>query len=62
MGKLMSVEEWRKRRNQAGILIGMIHDLPPSKRAECRKVYEEWRKWRISFTEAKRRLKELAIK
>jgi len=39
----MSDKEWRERRNQTGILIGMIHDLPPSKQPEGRKIYEEWR-------------------
>ena len=62
MGKLMSVKEWRRRRSQAGILIGMIHDLPPSKRGEGRRIYEEWRTWRISFTVAMRRLKALSSK
>ncbi len=58
----MSVREWRRRRDQAGILIGMIRDLPPSKQREGRRIYEEWRTWKISFTEAKRRLRALAKK
>ncbi len=59
---MMTVEEWRKRRNQAGILIGMIYDLPPEKRVEGRRIFELWRDWRISFAEARRRIKALAGK
>ncbi len=59
MGKVMSVREWRLRRNQAGVLIGMIYSLPPSKRDEARKIYDLWKDWRISFKEAEERLIKL---
>ena len=57
---VMSVREWRVRRDQAGTLIGMIHDLPPSKRRLGREIYERWLRWEISFPEAKAMLRELA--
>ena len=58
----MSVREWRLRRNQAGVLIGMIYSLPPSKRDEARKIYDLWKSWRISFAKAKKRILALAKK
>ena len=58
----MSVKEWRLRRDQAGILIGMIYDLPPSKRPAGRRIYEKWMRWEISFSKAKAMLKKLAEK
>jgi len=58
----MSVKEWRKFRDQAGVLLSMFDDVPESRQEEAWRIYRMWRDWKISFTEAKRRLKALASK
>lgn len=56
----MRVKEWRKYRNQAGILLHLISLVPKERRSEAWRIYHEWRDWKIAFNEAKRRLMELA--
>ena len=54
--------EWRRMRDQAGILLAMFDEIPESRRGEAWRIYHAWRDWKISFTEAKRRIKALARK
>jgi len=56
----MKVKEWRKYRNQAGILLHLISLVPKERRSEAWRIYHEWRDWKITFNEAKQRLMELA--
>lgn len=55
----MSVKEWRERRDQAGILIGYIIYAPRGRKREAWKVYDDWRKGKLTFSEAERRLKSI---
>ncbi len=59
---MMTLKEWRKWRDQAGILLAMFDDAPKDRRNEAWRIYHLWRDWKISFTEAKRRIKALAKK
>ncbi len=56
---VMSVKEWRVRRDQAGILIGYVLHAPKGKRREAWRIYYAWRDWKISFREAEERLIKL---
>ena len=60
MGRFMSVKEWRKYRDQAGILLHLISLVPKDRREKAWRIYHEWRDWKITFSEAKKKLKELA--
>jgi len=56
----MSYQEWRRMRDQAGILLGMVVEAQRAGRGEeAWRIYEEWRSWRISYEEARKRLEEL---
>ena len=58
MGRLF--EEWRRLRDQAGILLGYVAKATRAGRGEeAWRVYEEWKNWRISYEEARRRLERL---
>ncbi len=58
MGKLY--REWRKRRDQAGILLGYVAKAVKTSRGEeAWRIYEDWRSERIGFEEAKKRLEKL---
>lgn len=58
MGRLY--REWRKRRDQAGILLGYVAKaVKASHGEEAWRIYEDWRSWRISFEEARKRLEKL---
>ena len=59
--RIPTVWEWRKRRSQAGILIGYVFQIPKGSRlrAEAWRVYEDWQEERIGFREAEQRLKRL---
>ncbi len=54
--------EWRRMRDQAGELLFLVGKVPPSRRGDAWRIYHLWRDWKISFTEAKRRIKALAKK
>ena len=55
-------QEWRRMRDQAGELLFLIGDVPPSRRRDAWAIYHLWRDWKISFAEARRRIKALAGK
>ena len=58
MGRLY--REWRRRRNQAGVLLARVFDAEDMGYGrEAWRVYEEWRTGKIGFEEAKKRLEEL---
>jgi len=54
--------EWRKMRDQAGELLFLVGAVPPSRRRYAWEIYHLWRDWKISFSEARRRIKALAVK
>ena len=60
--RIPSVREWRRRRDQAGILIHYVVQTPrgSSLRKKAWKVFEEWQEERITFEEARERLERLA--
>ncbi len=55
----MTVKEWRKLRDQAGILLGLMDYVPECRKGEAWRIYYLWRDCKITFREAKRRLKSL---
>ena len=58
----MLYKEWRKRRDQAGILIGhiyIIHRVAPDLEEEAWRIYEKWKNEEISFEEALKKIEEL---
>ena len=58
MGRLF--REWRRLRDQAGILLGYVVEAEEAgKGEEAWRVYEEWKNWRISYEEARKRLERL---
>ena len=59
MGKLMSYREWRERRNQASILIGYVIHAARGKKREAWRVYNEWRRGKLTFSEAERKLRSI---
>ena len=61
--RIPSLKEWRKRRDQAGILHYIIAGIPRGPlREQAWQVYEDWQEERITFKEAEQRLRELAAK
>jgi hypothetical protein len=56
---VMSVKEWRLRRDQAGILIGYVIHAPKGKREKAWEIYSKWNNGIISFREAERQLMAL---
>ena len=55
-------KEWRKRRDQAGILIGhiyIIHRVAPDLEEEAWRIYEKWKNEEISFEEALKKIEGL---
>ena len=58
VGKLY--REWRKLRSQAGELLFLVGEAEDAGRGEeAWRIYEEWRTWKISFEEAKKKLEQL---
>ena len=58
MGRLY--QEWRRLRDQAGELYYMVIQAKKlGRREQAWRIYEEWRSGRISFEEARKRLKQL---
>ncbi len=58
----MTDKEFRKYRNQAGILIGLIVEIPREYRRTGWRIYEKWKNWKITYREAKQKLEKLAKK
>ena len=53
-------KEWRRLRDQAGELLGYVVEAEEAgKGEEAWRIYEEWKSWRISYEEARRRLERL---
>jgi len=59
---MMTLKEWRKWRDQAGILLSLFDLVPEERRNEAWRIYRMWRDFKISFTEAKKRILALAKK
>lgn len=57
MGRLMTLKEWRKYRNMAGILVSLV--VKAGNTREAWRIYDAWLARKISFEEAKKRLKRL---
>ena len=53
-----STGEWRRNRDQAGILLGLV--LEAGNTGEAWQVYRKWANAEISYHEAEKRLRELA--
>jgi len=53
---VMTIKEWRKRRNQAGILLSLVMEAPKEKRKEAQRIYREWQKGKITYKQAKKLL------
>ncbi len=60
---MLSTREWRKNRDQAGVLLGLVYKTPKGEaRERAWRVYEKWANAEISYSEAEKRLKKLAGK
>ncbi len=58
MGRLY--KEWRRARDEAGILLGYVAKaIRAGRREEAWRVYEEWRAGKLDFDEAKNLLEKL---
>jgi len=55
---LLSTKEWRRNRDRAGILLGLV--LKAGNTDEAWRVYKQWANAEITYTEAKKKLEELA--
>ncbi len=56
---MMSLKEFMRERRRAGVLIGMIYDLPKGMRKKGWGIYNAWLRYEITFGEAKKRLSNL---
>ena len=56
---VMSVKEWRRYRDQAGVLYVLMMEAPRGRRREARKIYREWQAGRLTFSEAREMLEEI---
>ena len=57
---MMSLKEFRKQRNRAGILLGLVYDAMKQGRGEeAKKIYNMWRQGKITYRQALARLKKL---
>ena len=59
---MMTLREWRKWRDQAGVLLSLLDLVPEDRRGEAWRIYHLWRDWKLSFAEAKKRILALAGK
>ncbi len=59
---MMTLREWRRWRDQAGVLLSLLDLVPEDRRDEAWRIYYLWRDWKLSFTEAKKRILALAGK
>ncbi len=60
---MISIREWRRLRDQAGILIYYKVEAVkrnPKLRKTAEEIYEQWRTGKISFKQALKELKKLA--
>ncbi len=59
--RIPTVREWRMRRDQAGILHGIIVKIPRgSLRKQAWQIFHQWQEEEITFKEAEKKLRELA--
>ncbi len=57
---MMSLKEFRKQRNRAGILLGLVYDAMKQGRGEeAKKIYSMWREGKITYRQARTKLKKL---
>lgn len=62
---MLTAREWRRLRDQAGrlqFILAEIQDSQPARLQEAEKVYKLWLNGKITYTEARKRLRELAGK
>ena len=57
---MLSVKEWRRNRDRAGILLGLV--LEAGNTDEAWRVYKKWANAEITYEEARKRLRELAAR
>ena len=61
--RIPTVREWRKRRDQAGELHGIIAKIPRVPlREKAWRIFHQWQEEEITFKEAEKKLRELAAK
>ena len=61
--RVPSLGEWRRRRDQAGILCYIIAGIPRGPlREQAWQIFDRWQEELITFREARERLRELARK
>ena len=59
--RVPSLREWRRNRDRAGELLYLVGQTPRGPlRKQAWRVYRRWANAEISYTEAKKRLQELA--
>ena len=58
MGRLMTLKEWRRYRDMAGILIDLV--VEAGNDDEAWSIYHAWLARKIGFKEARKRLRKLA--
>ena len=58
---MLSTKEWRRNRDRAGILLGLVYKVPRDEaREKAWQVYRKWANAEISYREAEKKLRELA--
>ena len=62
--RIPTAREWRKRRDQAGILIGYVFQTPKGSRlrSQAWRIFRQWQEEEITFKVAEKKLRELAAK
>ena len=60
---MLSTREWRRNRDRAGVLLGLVYKAPKGEaREKAWRIYRDWADARITFEEAKRRLERLSAR
>ena len=60
---MMSLKEFRRERNRAGRLLGLVYDAMKQGRGEeAKRIYSMWKNGKITYRQALARLKKLANK
>ena len=60
---MLTTREWRKNRDRAGILLGLVYSTPEGRaRERAWSIYRKWANAEITYSEAEKRLRELAGK
>ena len=57
---MFSTKEWRKNRDRAGILLGLV--LEAGNTDEAWRIYKKWANAEITYEEARKQLEEIARK